>query len=252
MHKKIFFQIVFLFISFFSIAHFSLSYSASPIRMIALGDSTTAGTPNFKSPIEAPPDGSGNPESQYVYWMMKRHPEWNVENHGVNGERSDEILRRFEKWINDLNDQIKQVKPGHVQNKKPIQPVKSVEPKLDIVIVLAGVNDLYQGHSADWVADYLKKIYELAERNGIKVIACTVLPYDRSSDEIRRRMKKVNDWIRSYSLEHHLGFCDTYHAVEDPENPGRLVSTSDGLHPDIEGYQKMGNAVTDVLEKLPV
>ena len=32
----------------------------STIRIIALGDSTTAGTPAFLSPIEAPPDGRGD------------------------------------------------------------------------------------------------------------------------------------------------------------------------------------------------
>ena len=31
--------------------------------IVALGDSTTAGTPGFKSPLEAPPDGAGNVQS---------------------------------------------------------------------------------------------------------------------------------------------------------------------------------------------
>ena len=39
---------------------------AALITIVALGDSTTAGTPAFKSPIEAPPNGSGNVESQYA------------------------------------------------------------------------------------------------------------------------------------------------------------------------------------------
>jgi hypothetical protein len=36
-----------------------------------LGDSTTAGQPQFLSPLEAPPAGRENPESQYAYWMMR-------------------------------------------------------------------------------------------------------------------------------------------------------------------------------------
>ena len=40
------------------------------------GDSTTAGTPAFKSPVEAPPVGAGNVESQYAYWLMQAHPDW--------------------------------------------------------------------------------------------------------------------------------------------------------------------------------
>src|SRR2546427_9803793 len=47
-----------------------------PLTIVGLGDSTTAGTPGFKSPIEAPPDGAGNPESQYAYWLMQMRPQW--------------------------------------------------------------------------------------------------------------------------------------------------------------------------------
>src|SRR5438876_193409 len=64
------------------------------VTIVALGDSTTAGTPGFKSPIEAPPDGRGNVESQYAYWLMKTHPDWRVLNRGVNGERTDQIHAR--------------------------------------------------------------------------------------------------------------------------------------------------------------
>ena len=48
--------------------------------VVALGDSTTAGTPGFQSPVEAPPDGAGNVESQFAYWLMQAHPDWRVLN----------------------------------------------------------------------------------------------------------------------------------------------------------------------------
>ena len=69
------------------------------LRIVGLGDSTTAGTPGFMSPLEAPPMGKGDPESQYAYWMMRTHPEWTVLNRGVNGERSDEIKARFQRDV---------------------------------------------------------------------------------------------------------------------------------------------------------
>ena len=37
--------------------------------------------------------------SQYAYWLMQAHPDWVVLNHGVNGERSDQILARFERDV---------------------------------------------------------------------------------------------------------------------------------------------------------
>ena len=65
------------------------------LTIVALGDSTTAGTPAFKSPIEAPPNGSGNVESQYAYWLMRTHPDWQVLNRGVNGDETEDMMARF-------------------------------------------------------------------------------------------------------------------------------------------------------------
>ena len=212
---------------------FAMTLAANPVLaqssksgervIVGLGDSTTAGTPGFLSPAEAPPAGRGNPESQYGYWLMKRHPEWKFLNRGVKRERSDQILRRLEP------DVLKQ--------------------KPDAVIVLAGVNDLYQGYPVDWVKFNLKEIYTRAHGAGIKVMACTVLPYDAVTEEVRKKMKELNAWILSYSQALGIGFCDTYRAVVDPRKPGYLVSSADHLHPDAAAYRKMGEAVTDALEQ---
>src|SRR5207249_10586915 len=66
-----------------------------PLTIVGLGDSTTAGTPGFRSPLEVPPRGDGNPESQYAHWMMRSHPEWRVLNRGINGETAEEIRNRL-------------------------------------------------------------------------------------------------------------------------------------------------------------
>lgn len=94
----------------------------SRIRIVTIGDSTTAGTPGFTSPIEAPPNGRGDATSQYAYWLMRTHPDWDVVNRGVNGERSDQIRARFER------------------------DVIAAAPKA--VVIIAGVNDVYQGAHA--------------------------------------------------------------------------------------------------------
>ncbi|MFY9299578.1 MAG: alpha/beta fold hydrolase, partial [Candidatus Nitrosotenuis sp.] len=116
------------------------------------------------------------------------------------------------------------------------------------VIVLAGVNDLYQGYSPDWVKRHLSAIYERALQENIRVIACTILPYNGSGPAVTARMREVNDWIRSTSAQQGLGFCDLFRLLEDPKQPGNLISTADGLHPDPEGYRRMGEALADVLE----
>src|SRR2546422_6698736 len=66
------------------------------LTIVGLGDSTTAGTPAFRSPLEAPPDGEGDPESQYAFWMARAHPGWTVLNRGINGPRAAESRARFD------------------------------------------------------------------------------------------------------------------------------------------------------------
>ena len=154
------------------------------MTIVALGDSTTAGTPGFASPVEAPPDGRGNPESQYTYWMAQRHPEWQVLNRGVAGERADEILRRFDRDVLAHHPQF--------------------------VIILAGVNDLYQGEPAARIIERLQRLYERAAEAKIPVVACTILPYEQLDEARRARLTEINAWIRDYSAEHGQLFCDLF------------------------------------------
>lgn len=195
------------------------------MTILAMGDSTTAGTPGFRSPVEAPPDGAGNEQSQYTYWAARLLPGRCFLNRGVNGERTDQILRRLEA-------DLKELKP-------------------DAVVLLAGVNDLYQDYPPERIQENLEKMYRLVQKQGIPVTACTIIPYNRMSPEIFSRMRQVNEWIRKYSREEGLSFCDLFSVMEDPERPGNLLSTPDGLHPDVEGYRRMGEAVAITLEKWP-
>ena len=193
------------------------------MTIVALGDSITAGNPGFRSPSEFPPDGSGNESSQYEYWIMQRHPEWRVLNRGIGGQRSDEILRRF-------NSDVLAVKP-------------------DVVILLAGINDLYQGRPPEHVITHLRQLAQQATDARVRVMLCTVLPFDGMSDHVAKGIATVNDWIRDYTESHHLGYCDTFHAMEDPEQRGTLISTDDGMHPDVDGYRRMGEAIAGCLER---
>jgi lysophospholipase L1-like esterase len=192
---------------------------AATATIIALGDSTTAGSPAFKSPIEAPPDGSGNVESQYAYWLTKRHPDWRVLNRGVDGERSDEIRARFTRDV--------------------------VQAEPDVVVILAGVNDVYQGRSAESVEGELEAMYDLARAARISVVAGSIIPYNTATPEQNARMRAVNRWIRDYADRHDgsVTFCDTRTAVAEPGQPDRLVSSPDDLHPSPNGYRLMADAL---------
>jgi lysophospholipase L1-like esterase len=197
----------------------------SMIRIVALGDSTTAGTPGFESPIEAPPDGRGDVTSQFAYWLMQAHPEWDVLNRGVNGERTDQIAARFER---------------DVLGARPA-----------IVVIIAGVNDVYQGRPVAEITERLQAMYERAHQSGIAVVAGTIIPYDTATPEQNQKMHQINAWIRSqHAAFPALASVDTRAAVAARDDPDRLASSPDSLHPAPEGYRAMADALRPVIERL--
>jgi len=198
--------------------------SQPKVRIVAMGDSTTAGTPAFKSPREAPPNGSGDETSQYAHWLMKAHPGWEVINQGINAQRSDAIAARFEE---------------DVVAKKPA-----------VVVIIAGVNDVYQGRDAQHVKDQLAGMYTRARTAGIRVVAGTIIPYNTATPDQNARMKDINDWIRSQErADPGVVFVDTRAAVSAPDNPDKLASSPDGLHPDAAGYRRMADAIAPAIEQ---
>ena len=186
--------------------------------IVALGDSTTAGTPGFSSPLETPPDGSGDPEGQYAYWLIRGNPDWRVLNRGVNGERTDQIGRRFNRDV--------------------------VRTRANVVIVVAGVNDIYQGRTAESVQTGLLAIYRAARDAAIPAVAGSILPYNTATPEQNARLRAVNTWIRDVgSRETGAVFCDTRAAVAMPGRPDLLASSPDDIHPSPAGYRLMAVAL---------
>ena len=195
------------------------------VRIVALGDSTTAGTPGYASPLEAPPLGRGDPTSQYTYWLMQSHPDWEVLNCGVNGERSDQIRDRFDRDV--------------------------IAARPAVVVVIAGVNDVYQGREVAEVTKHLRWMYDRAQGAGIRVVAGTILPYDTATPEQNERMRQINAWIRQQAdADPALGFADTRGAVGAPGKPDLLSDSPDHLHPSPSGYRTMARALRTVIEHI--
>lgn len=189
--------------------------------IVALGDSTTAGTPFFHSPLEAPPDGQGTPQAFYGYWITLAYPDWRVLNRGVNGQRTDQIRARFSR------------------------DVLSVKPKY--VIILGGVNDIYQGRPLEETQADLLAMYQEALAHHITPIAATVLPFTEATPEQCAEIRELNRWIKKTASLRHIPCCDTHRAVAAPEHADRLKGSPDGLHPDLAGYQAMGEALKQTL-----
>ncbi len=192
--------------------------------VVALGDSTTAGTPLFKSPIEAPPAGTGDERSQFAYWLMQQQPAWSVLNRGVNGERSDQIAARFDRDV--------------------------LAHKPAAVVIIAGVNDVYQGRDVAHVTAQLRAMYDRASAAGIPVIAGSIVPYNTATPEQNRKMREINAWIAAQpARDANVIAVDTRAAVAAPGDLDRLAESPDGLHPDVNGYRAMARAIEPALRK---
>jgi lysophospholipase L1-like esterase len=193
--------------------------------VVCLGDSTTAGTPLFQSPLEAPPDGAGDERSQYPHWLRQARPSWRVLNCGINGQRSDEIAARFDRDV--------------------------LGQHADAVIIIAGVNDVYQGRDAAHVTGQLGGMYRRAHARGIPVIAGSIVPYNTATADQNARMHAINSWIAGEAASHEgLYFVDTRAATAAADDPDRLAGSPDDLHPDIEGYRRMAEALLPALDRI--
>src|SRR5262249_61389854 len=112
----------------------------------------------------------GDVTSQYAYWLMKAHPDWDVINQGVNAQRSDVIAARFD---------------ADVVAKNPA-----------VVVIVAGVNDVYQGRPAQHVEDQLAAMYHRARGAGIRVVAGTIIPYNTAPPHQNGRSREIDSCIR--------------------------------------------------------
>ena len=144
-------------------------------------------------------------------------------NRGVNGERSDQIRARFAR-------DAAQAKPA-------------------VVVIIAGVNDVYQGRTAEAAEKELEAMYDAARAAHIAIVAGTIIPFNVATPDQNARMHAINDWVRAYAARHaDVVFCDTRAAVAAPGQPDRLVSSPDDLHPSPDGYRRMAVALEPAIK----
>lgn len=122
------------------------------------------------------------------------------------------------------------------------------------LMLLEGINDI--GHGAvdpkemvtteDIIGGY-KQIIDAAHDHGIKVIGCTLTPYEGASysrPEGEAIREAVNNWIRtSHAFD---AVVDFEAATRDSANPKRIraeFDPGDHLHPNNAGYEAMANAI---------
>jgi len=176
-------------------------------RVVAcLGDSITEGSPYWDSRRRA-----GNPMGQWEHWAGLRHPELELRNFGIWGERTDEIAERFDQAVDGA----------------------------DVLVVQGGINDIAQGRPVAGAAANLESMVARAQTLGVEVVACDVLPWNNGWPKAEAPIRELNALIAALGVPV-LPFHDT---LEDPDHPGRMKpewTHADGDHPSIAGYRRLG------------
>src|SRR5687768_2770297 len=94
------------------------------IVVTALGDSITAGTPYWD------PDGNErerigaalDERSQWEHWAAASDPRLTFRNHGVNGQRTDEIAARLDAAVDGADVLIVQGGINDIAQGRPVEP----------------------------------------------------------------------------------------------------------------------------------
>lgn len=124
--------------------------------------------------------------------------------------------------------------------------------KVGYAIIFEGINDIGYTNTpalADKIIDEYKKFIDQAHAQQIKVFMATITPfggtdYAKNYWDIREGVRqKINEWIRT--TDYIDGYIDFDAAIRDENDPAIMAEkySSDGLHPNHVGYQKMAESI---------
>jgi lysophospholipase L1-like esterase len=184
------------------------------IRLSALGDSITAGNPGYDpDPARRPFEGD-DPESQYLYWAAQADPRIEFRNHGVGGETTAEIVRRFDDAAADA----------------------------DVLVVQGGINDVVHGLDVEEAAANLRSLVRRAKELGLGVVVPNVLPWNNGYPDADPKIRRLNELIAALGAEEGVDVLPFYETLEDGDRPGRMREdwTPDGNHPSVSGHRRLG------------
>ena len=199
----------------------------SMLRVSALGDSITAGSPLWDpDPAVRRRIGAALDErSQWEWWAASAHPDLRFRNCGVYGERAEEIERRLERCAAGA----------------------------DVLVVQGGINDVAQGRPVEPAAEALRRMVRRGRELGLRVVLADVLPWNNGWPRGEPAIRRLNELVHAIGADEGVPILPFHDTLEDPERPGRMREewTDDGDHPSIEGYRKLGELACTPLITMP-
>lgn len=157
------------------------------------------------------------------YDFFKENP--NFINRGINGQTTSQILHRFQADVIDL------------------------KPK--VAVVLVGTNDIAENNgpiTLDEIKDNFRSIINLAIKNSIKVILCSILPVSNYYWNPRitsfEKIGILNAFLESFDNDSTISYLDFFNQFNNGASKNTTYST-DGVHPNLKGYTLMSSVFMD-------
>jgi len=145
---------------------------------------------------------------------MRRDATLELRNHGVYGERTDQIAARLDDCVRGA----------------------------DVLVVQGGINDLAQGIDAEIPARQLREMVRRGREIGLEVVLADVLPWNNGWPAAEPEIRRLNALLATIADEEGVTLLPFHDTLEDPDRPGWMREdwTSDGDHPSVAGYRRLG------------
>jgi lysophospholipase L1-like esterase len=199
---------------------------ADPQRVVFMGDSITDG------------------------WRLAEYfPGKPYVNRGISGQTTPQMLVRMYPDVIDL------------------------KPK--VFVIFAGTNDIARNtgpQTLEMIEHNFMAMAELAQAHEIKVVLCSVMPISdypalnpqpapgrgggpapvrRKQTEVRppADILKLNAWLKDYAARIHAVYADYFTATVDEKGWLKEPISSDGLHPNAQGYALMAPVIEAAIQQ---
>lgn len=206
-----------------------------PIGVI-IGDSIAEGHKSTHGRLHLS-DGSYNLDKLNESGQMSFHLELltglKFVNHGIGGQRTDEILARFDRDV--------------LAKTTTLVPSKTLDYKPSLIVISAGVNDILQNKSYENIISNLKSMMNICKENKIYAIFNTIGYFNSvtPTQEQIEKIDKINNWLKLQCDKSKYIKCYDYNNFIKSEVHGFPNESllQDKIHPTKETYRKMAEQI---------
>ena len=143
-----------------------------------------------------------------------RDPRLEFRNHGIYGQRTEEIAARLE----------------------------GCAAGADVLVVQGGINDIAQGRPVEPAAANLRGMVQRGRELGLGVVLADVLPWNNGWPDAEPEIRRLNELVHALAREEGVPLLPFHDTLVDRDRPGRMRDewTAEGDHPSVAGYRRLG------------